>query len=176
MLAQLVCVDRRYQRMNCFNIREVQSLLKRRFFTDLINTNDHRNLLNETMMGVRFKTNNLNSTNPNMFLFYNYGLELASKNRLSSYTIESENFSQFSLNSLNFRILQSFTTLSIFNTFNNLYMYLIQSLNFINSISFIALPFTNFIGSLYCNFDTFYKNQLINIFNHLFSITMIVTS
>ena len=31
MLCQLVCVDRRYQRMNCFNIREVESLLKRKF-------------------------------------------------------------------------------------------------------------------------------------------------
>ena len=32
MLCQLVCLDRRYQRMNCFNIREVQALLKGRFF------------------------------------------------------------------------------------------------------------------------------------------------
>ena len=28
MLGQLVCLDRRFQRMNCFNIREVESLLK----------------------------------------------------------------------------------------------------------------------------------------------------
>jgi len=32
MLCQLVCVDRRYQRMNCFNIRELQGNLKRKFF------------------------------------------------------------------------------------------------------------------------------------------------
>jgi hypothetical protein len=32
MLCQLVCVDRRYQRMNAFNIRELQGILKRRFF------------------------------------------------------------------------------------------------------------------------------------------------
>jgi hypothetical protein len=30
-LCQLVCIDRRYQRMNCFNIKEVQSLLRNRF-------------------------------------------------------------------------------------------------------------------------------------------------
>jgi hypothetical protein len=42
MLCQLVCVDRRYQRMNCFNIREIQSILKRRFYTDLINTQDRK--------------------------------------------------------------------------------------------------------------------------------------
>lgn len=35
MLAQLVCVDRRYQRMNSFNARELQALLKQRFFTDI---------------------------------------------------------------------------------------------------------------------------------------------
>ena len=37
MLCQLVCLDRRYQRMNCFNIREIQTLLKARFYADLMN-------------------------------------------------------------------------------------------------------------------------------------------
>ncbi len=57
MLCQLVCVDRRYQRMNCFNIREAESLLKRRFFTDLINSKDQHILLNKTAIGLRFKLN-----------------------------------------------------------------------------------------------------------------------
>ena len=30
MLCQIACIDRRYQRMNCFNIREVQTLLRSR--------------------------------------------------------------------------------------------------------------------------------------------------
>ena len=58
MLCQLVCVDRRYQRMNCFNIRELQGILKRRFFNDLVNSNDHHTLLNDSMIGIRFKLNN----------------------------------------------------------------------------------------------------------------------
>lgn len=37
LLCQLVCVDRRYQRMNCFNFREIQSLLKRKFMFDILN-------------------------------------------------------------------------------------------------------------------------------------------
>ena len=45
MLCQLVCTDRRYAAMNCFNIRELQGILKRKFFTDIINTHDHK-LLN----------------------------------------------------------------------------------------------------------------------------------
>jgi hypothetical protein len=58
MLCQLVCVDRRYQRMNCFNIRELQGNLKRRFFSDLVNVSDHREFLDSTMVGLRFKANN----------------------------------------------------------------------------------------------------------------------
>merc|ERR1711981_1487639 len=57
MLCQLVCVDRRYQRMNCFNIRELQGILKRKFFTDLVTTVDHRTLVNKTLIGARYKTN-----------------------------------------------------------------------------------------------------------------------
>ena len=82
MLCQLVCVDRRYQRMNCFNIRELQGILKRRFFTDLVNSNDHRDLLNDSMIGLRFKLNNSQSIEPDIFSFYNIGTTntLKSKN------------------------------------------------------------------------------------------------
>jgi len=81
MLCQLVCLDRRYQRMNCFNIREVEALLKTRFFPDLVNSQDYRILLNNSMIGLRFKTNDLNSINPNMLLFHQYGLTKTSSNR-----------------------------------------------------------------------------------------------
>lgn len=74
MLCQLVCVDRRYQRMNCFNIREIQALLKRKFFTDLINSHDHRNLLETTSIGLRFKVNLTNALNSNVLNFFNFGI------------------------------------------------------------------------------------------------------
>jgi hypothetical protein len=73
MLCQLICVDRRYQRMNCFNMRELQSLLKRKYFTDLVNSNDHRRLLGDTMVGVRYKTNGNDKVNPNIITFYRFG-------------------------------------------------------------------------------------------------------
>lgn len=85
MLCQLVCVDRRYQRMNCFNIREIQSILKRKFFTDLINTHDHHQLLGKSALGVRFRTSNINSVNSNIFVFYNYGTEFAPKVKTGSF-------------------------------------------------------------------------------------------
>lgn len=92
MLCQLVCVDRRYQRMNCFNIREIQAILKRKFFVDLINTHDHHTLLNKTAVGSRFKLNNSESINSNILIFYNYGLEFAPKIRNNSYFVEMNSF------------------------------------------------------------------------------------
>jgi len=74
MLCQLVCLDRRYQRMNCFNIREVESLLKGKFFPDLVNSQDHRTLLNNSMVGLRFKTNNLDTIAHDTLLFNTYAL------------------------------------------------------------------------------------------------------
>ena len=70
MLANLVCVDRRYQRMNCFNIREVQSLLKKRFFVDLVNPHEFTDLLDSSMIGVKYKLNNINYINPHSLLNY----------------------------------------------------------------------------------------------------------
>lgn len=48
--------------MNCFNIREVQALLKQRFFADLINDVDQRVLLNPTMIGAKFRFGGQNLT------------------------------------------------------------------------------------------------------------------
>jgi len=71
--------------MNCFNIREIQSILKRRFFVDLINGHDHRDLLHKTMVNLKFKTNNISAADPNLFIFYNYGVELTPKNRTTEF-------------------------------------------------------------------------------------------
>ena len=140
MLCQLVCVDRRYQRMNCFNIREIQSILKRRFYTDLINTHDHHSFLDKTAMGLRFKTNSINNTNSNIFIFYNYGIEFSPKIRSNSYFLNNEtNFwsvSSFKSNSIFFYFLNYFNNFNLFFWFNNFYLYFIQNLNFINSLNF----------------------------------------
>jgi hypothetical protein len=65
--------------MNCFNIRELQGILKRRFFNDLVNSNEHHTLLNDTMIGVRFKLNNTQNIEPDIFTFYNFGTTDVSK-------------------------------------------------------------------------------------------------
>ena len=124
MLCQLVCVDRRYQRMNCFNIRELQGVLKRRFFNDLVNSNDMHTLLNESMIGVRFKLNNTQNIEPDIFSFYNFG------------TTDSTKFKTTNLTSLsNLKFLDSYL-LNYFMTFNFLTIFSINSIikNYLLSI------------------------------------------
>ena len=87
MLCQLLCLDRRYQRMNCFNVRELQALLKNRFFTELVNSTDHREFLDQTAIGLRFKTNDLDSINSNILLLFRYGLNVQSQARSQEYAI-----------------------------------------------------------------------------------------
>jgi hypothetical protein len=84
MLCQLVCVDRRYQRMNCFNIRELQGILKRKFFTDLVNTSDNRLGIDSTLIGMRHRDNMSNILLYDQSLFYNFDLTNTSKFKLFS--------------------------------------------------------------------------------------------
>jgi hypothetical protein len=86
MLCQLVCTDRRYARMNCFNIRELQGILKRKFFTDLVNTHEHRNLMDKTMIGLRYKSNANSSLDNDMLSFYNFGISSQSTNQHATLT------------------------------------------------------------------------------------------
>jgi hypothetical protein len=82
MLCQLVCTDRRYARMNCFNIRELQGVLKRKFFTDLVNSHDHRSILDKSMLGLRYKANSEINLNQDITSFYNYGIHNQNLNKI----------------------------------------------------------------------------------------------
>jgi len=75
MLAQLVCLDRRYQRMNCFNIRELQTLLKNKYHPDLLDDQLHSEFLSKLTLATRFKLFDLSNISPQMSLFYNYPLQ-----------------------------------------------------------------------------------------------------
>jgi heme/copper-type cytochrome/quinol oxidase subunit 1 len=52
VLCQLVCVDRRYQRMNCFNVKELQSVVRKRFFFELFDNNVYNENLNNTLISI----------------------------------------------------------------------------------------------------------------------------
>jgi hypothetical protein len=85
MLCQLVCLDRRYQRMNCFNIREIQTLLKARFYADLLNESSRHLFLSHTTLNLRFKLQDLNFLNLNSLLINRYGLFTGLVNRSQKY-------------------------------------------------------------------------------------------
>jgi hypothetical protein len=85
MLCQLLCLDRRYQRMNCFNVRELQALLKNRFFTELVSSKDHHEFLDQTAIGIRFKTNNLDTIHSNTLLNFRYGINSQSQAKSQGY-------------------------------------------------------------------------------------------
>jgi heme/copper-type cytochrome/quinol oxidase subunit 1 len=81
MLCQLACIDRRYQRMNCFNIREVQTLLRSRYQPESWDSNEHRHFLRETTVGLRFQTLGFGSISPNMLMSFQYGLNIIPSER-----------------------------------------------------------------------------------------------
>jgi hypothetical protein len=82
MLAQLICLDRRYQRMNCFNIRELQTLLKNRYHPELLDEKLHTDFLSQSVLTTRFKLFNLTNITPRMSLFEEFSLFYTSKTSL----------------------------------------------------------------------------------------------
>jgi hypothetical protein len=66
LLLQLVCLDRRYQRMNCFNIRELQALLKTRFLSDDTNSLENHKSTQKTVIGLRYGTGGDEVITPSM--------------------------------------------------------------------------------------------------------------
>jgi hypothetical protein len=118
MLCQLVCLDRRYQRMNCFNIRELQVLLRGRFFTDLVNDTAHHTFLDKTMIGLRFKTNNLNVISPNMLLSYQYGLNTNSFVNQQTFNSNNSVYNFTSINSSKYNLTHFFNTTGYNNDVN----------------------------------------------------------
>lgn len=158
MLCHLVCTDRRYARMNCFNIRELQSILKRKFFTDLINTHDHKGLLETSMIGLRYKTHNNFNLNSDILSFYNFGLSTSNLNKVITFTDAS--------NSLNFSSLRSYDYFFI-NFFELKY-----TTTFMSSVNlcvstvceyiYLALSFT-FPVSLYFHLNTLFTTLVSNI-------------
>jgi len=72
--------------MNTFNIRELQGILKRRFFTDLINVSDHHDFLENSVINLRFRSNNTLGLMAEQHAFYTYGTTLLAKNKSNNYT------------------------------------------------------------------------------------------
>jgi hypothetical protein len=160
--------------MNCFNIRELQGILKRKFFTDLVNNHDNRHLLEPAILGLRYKLNLNNNLEMNMFSFYNYGI--------NTHSINSKvNFNEIAIRPIiggtNYLFLSYFkssakevfsdvvsflyyTTLNISYSFLNLMSLLFSY----TTLSFLCLP------SLLLLSNTLFINLKINLYHLLFFI------
>jgi hypothetical protein len=157
MLCQLVCVDRRYQRMNCFNIRELQGILKRKFFTDLVNTSDSHKAVESTLINLRHKNNMSNILLYDQSLFYNFDLTNTSKYKTFNfnpgkvYTYSGINFlstnTEYTFNNLfSFYIINYYNILS--NIFKDIskFIYLPNIINLstiLNSFSYVQQVLLN---------------------------------
>jgi hypothetical protein len=107
--------------MNCFNIRELQGILKRKFFTDLVNTSDNHQGMDSTLIGMRHKNNMSNILLYDQSLFYNFDLTTTSKYK--NFTLSPGSVYTYSTTNTNLNA----STLSYFNLNyllhnNNLYI------------------------------------------------------
>ena len=81
MLVQLVCLDRRYQRMNCYNIREIQSLLKSKHSPNVSDNTDVHLSLDDTTLGLRYQIGGLSFIDVSMLTYYYNALLTSSRYR-----------------------------------------------------------------------------------------------
>ena len=68
MLLQLACSDRRFQRMNCFNLREAEAILKEKHYPNLISGFNTRDVQNFIPNGVRFLETTLSPLSNRRFI------------------------------------------------------------------------------------------------------------
>lgn len=173
MLAQLICLDRRYQRMNCFNIREIQTLLKARFYADLLNETDHHLFLAKTAIGLRFKLQDINFLNSGMLLLNRYNLLSSENKRSQTFDVGFANNTTTTTNGLN-RIFQHLTpqnstlpasvkpdNLQPFTTFLGFFN---PNLPFPSSLTSTALAFISSYQLVGLKFKYVVEYSLTNIF------------
>lgn len=173
MLAQLVCLDRRYQRMNCFNMRELQALLKEKYFSDLVNNYDYRSNIFNTV-NLRYKLNDLSSIDNNLPLFINNSLKL-------TFFVKIQNFNKSSLDTeptfanFNYLILTNYDYLmslkqSIFLNIKNTFFYFLRTPHLRNlfevSMEQVFGTFLNvfeviFFNTKYMFISFFYNMQIL---------------
>jgi hypothetical protein len=151
--------------MNCFNIRELQSILKNKFFTDLVNSHDHRDLLSQSMIGLRFKKNNNLNLDLDITSFYKFGLHDTNINKY--YNFSKVNTSSTAILSTYDAYFLSMFQIDSISLFKN-YMYAL-SINFLELFNlFTSFTFVSFFEklSVFNFFKVFLLNfNFLNVFN-----------
>jgi hypothetical protein len=138
--------------MNCFNIRELQGNLKRKFFSDLVNSSDHRDFLDSTMIGLRFRTNNEFNIYHDNLTFHNLGITTEQKSRTSTL----ENFYSSSL---------SFSTMNFFNNYSSFSGLFSAAYNYFLTLLSLAFNSLSNLSSLYLSLSSMIS---FNLFTQMY--------
>jgi hypothetical protein len=141
--------------MNCFNIRELQGILKRRFFVDLVNSHDHKNVLSAAMIGVKHRLHNNENINLDITMFYNWGILKNQNHKVVYFDRGSEELTRSYSSTFNFALIEFVNvriTLKPFFDTLTLYVY-----NFFYLFNFSNF-FTSFFSVAYFTLSTFFLN------------------
>jgi len=84
-LCQLVCIDGGYQRTNCFSVKELQGILKKKFFTDLVRTGEFTTNTDPTLISTGVINHAPNTPLYNQSLLFNSPLTNTPKYKYSTY-------------------------------------------------------------------------------------------
>lgn len=155
MLVQLVCLDRRYQRMNCYNIREIQTILKSKYSPNTAESADIKFGLEETILGLRYQLSGIESIDPSFLLFYKNALLI--------------NFKSNSIHSfLNKPIIEFSETKLFMNQATSLF----QAISNINTEYFLPTDTSTNLSFLELNSINYANNHVYNpLTNFLFPST-----
>jgi hypothetical protein len=150
--------------MNCFNIRELQGILKRKFFTDLVNTSDSHTATEATLINMRHKNNMSNILLYDQSLFYNFDLTNTSKFKNFTFTPgQLYTYSNLNTSPLYSKITNIFPTLNLTNYFKLLPNVLKDLTSFVTIPSFITC--TTMVNSFFYLKTTISNSVYVNLPN-----------
>jgi len=147
-------------------MRELQALLKEKYFADIINNYDHRsNIFNS--INLRYKLNDLSSIDNNVLLFINNSIKITDFSKLQQYTNSSNLSTAF--NTINYFFITNVSNVLVLHTASISYI-INQSIGFFkitNLTNLIQNLFDILIGSvidicelMIFNLKTLFTNSL----------------
>lgn len=74
MLSQMVCIDRRYQRMNCFNVREIQTLVRARYHPGKVEAKVTNEFIAELLLLLRHRFGDIDCIETTKALYSQFGI------------------------------------------------------------------------------------------------------
>lgn len=184
-LCQLVCIDRRYQRMNCFNIKELQSLLRNKFFFELTSDNKFLTDRISKSSSLRYKLNSItdfNLNDPTSFqLFNEFFISNKSNFFNSSFNSITSNIQTTQDKLISYILNPSKTTnylgfnmfyiqmLFFFNSLKNLLFTIFTFIYYTLNLKYLLLSIWNFIKFNFMLNITFFKFPF-SIFSNFLSL------